>query len=323
MSRLSEAKRKYPSVNFDYWAKADPSKNGKYLSWIGLCVVNQEYYNYKQETFDSVMLLLKKFEKNQDKCKNFESYYTFASLQFTLDNLSESKKEIKDIGAIDIGAIDLGFHGDFQIIHLTNYKAAKLYCAGTKWYIVNEGIFKEYCCKSNIYVLIHQQTKTKLCLIISDTDDTIYSAKNIAFEIYDLFDFCKAFDINIKPAINKCENHYKQCKNPYLQIKNLYVRPSTLKDSINKTTFIKTLQKIQRKLSNEEIFDIIFKDSNTSIVNFINCIDFLCYFKEFHSIFQQCNKKLYCQVQYKQFNEVINCTVSKYWRDIDLDGGSK
>lgn len=185
MSRLSEVKKKYPAIDWKVWANADPSKNNKYLDWIG---ANQKDF----KSSDDAKILLLKFEQKLAKLDNKDiSKYSVKTLTTALDKAGKSIKEVKEEGAKLIAEID-----GAKIYFLNTFEAAKKYVAGTKWCISNEREFNSHCAEDNLFILI--KDKEKIAISVSCKIDKLklknrrYVNKKVTLYLDNDFDFCIA-----------------------------------------------------------------------------------------------------------------------------------
>src|ERR1700749_888291 len=129
MSRLETVKSKYPGIDWDVVRSADPSKNFKYLDWIGL--------NFVKSNTSEIKEVLTKFEKYQAKLPEKDiAKYDIASLKKKLEELGPSAKEAKIAGSVSLPDVD-----GVKIVFLEGQEAVKQYTAGTRWCISNYDTF--------------------------------------------------------------------------------------------------------------------------------------------------------------------------------------
>lgn len=154
MSRLTIVQEKYPTIDWNLWKEADPSKNFKYLEWIGK-------HQASLASPESSKQLLTNFEKCLAKLKQRDIFkWEPTSLKTEIDALGPSIKEIKENGAILVGEID-----GWKIHQIESLEACQKYAANTKWCITQEGHFTNYCSHSNIFIITKDDAK--FCLIVN------------------------------------------------------------------------------------------------------------------------------------------------------------
>ena len=256
MSRLETAKEKYPSISWEEAVKADPSKNHKYLDWIGA--------NYNEKP-DELKELLTQFEKKKDKLEEKDiNKYTLSSLKEALEKLAPSRKEAKIAGSYEVGEV-----GKFKIVMLEGPAAVKAYTAKTRWCLSNMKTFISYAKGSNIFVIINTENSEKICLTISKV------AKSIKFLNFYTSDdknhylnknnsiskFLGIKDIILEPVFQKClEYSSKHC--------NFWMTAAPKKDWKNYLDKIK-----QIGFNNEkEIYLLINKLGSIHTKSFLNFI---------------------------------------------------
>jgi hypothetical protein len=201
MSRLSEAQEKYPNLNWDTLKSFDPSKNHKYLDWLGKnAATNPKDLNK----------LIVEFEKRRDSLKEKDIYkYTATALKESLEKLNPSRKEQKITGATEITGDNIP--SDMKIYFIEGEGAVKQYFSGTRWCVSDFGTFREYCEDGNFYLVI--KNGQKICLHVQ---------RNNYVEIFDPTDneldddsvkfLLKFAGINAD-IIGICKAHYRKCKN--------------------------------------------------------------------------------------------------------------
>lgn len=203
MSRLEQAIIKYPNIDWTILKSFDPSPNFKYLDFIGknhsYCIANK------------LRQLLIKFEQKKNVLPEKDiNKYTAKSLEEALEKLELSRKETKSTGVVEV--IDPRIPKEIKIYLLEGYRAAKQYCAGTKWCISKKSTFYDYCSDGNLYVIL--KGKNKLAANVGTYPNN--------FELFDIDDDdldIKTFSLGMKFAgidcfIEKiCKDHYEKYKN--------------------------------------------------------------------------------------------------------------
>lgn len=173
MSRLETVQNKYPQINWESFKLFDPSKNGKYLDWLGS--------NAGSATSDDgnrLKNLIEEFERRKDSLKEKDIYkYSAETLQTEIQSLKPSIKEAKEAGIVDFGE----FEGT-RIVLLNTHAAAKKYCAETQWCISNPNTFYKYCKHSNIFVAIRNKSKIAIQVSIRGKSWTAFDTNDVRFE---------------------------------------------------------------------------------------------------------------------------------------------
>src|ERR1700749_2301883 len=151
MGRLETVKVKYPSIDWNLVKTADPSKNFKYLDWIGL--------NFAKSSVAEITDILTKFEKYKTKLSEKDiAKYDVVSLKKQLVDLGPSNKEVKELGCVRLEDVD-----GVKIVMLESKEAVTKYTAGTKWCISDYDTFLSYAKDKNIFVIT--ANKTKMCVV--------------------------------------------------------------------------------------------------------------------------------------------------------------
>jgi hypothetical protein len=159
--------------------------------------------------------MLVDFERRKDSLSFKDiNKYSFDSLKKELDNLSPSRKDQKNLGAVEVTNKDLP--SDIKIYLLEGPEAAKQYSAGTKWCISNPSTFLEYCESDNLYVVT--KGGRKFCLLIRGEDNyddynTLYDEKDNEFEVNDTVSFIFKFCGIEADIIGICEKHASKYPN--------------------------------------------------------------------------------------------------------------
>lgn len=229
MSRLSVVKEKYPKVNWKTWEKADPSKNFKYLDWIGK---NKTFFR----TPAAAKNLLINFEKHLSKLENKDiTRWEPAKLSAKLAEFGKTNSEKKNEGAELIGELD-----GAKIYCIKTYEAAKKYGAGTKWCITNLATWKNYNDEYHIFFVI--KDKLKICMICKHTGvfaDNIWTTDDTSHNVKTQFhsEIAQWYGIDLK-KINNLFVKYKEICVKYLE-KNPH-QTKKLLDIYNKLTVNKS-----------------------------------------------------------------------------------
>lgn len=208
MSRLDDVKVKYPNIDWNTVKTLDPSKNYKYLNWIGKNLPT----DYASSPIKDVLV---DFERRKDSLSFKDiNKYSFDSLKKELDSLTLSRKDQKNLGTVEVTNKDLP--PDIKIYLLEGPEAAKQYGAGTKWCISNPNTFLEYCESDNLYVVI--KGGRKFCLVVRGEDSyddysAIYDEKDNEFEVNDTIGFIFKFCGIEADIIGICEKHAEKHPN--------------------------------------------------------------------------------------------------------------
>lgn len=223
MSRLDTVKEKYPQINWDVFKTFDPSKNGKYLEWLGQEYTGPKTKSNVEKVGSELKDLIEKFERRKDSLKEKDIFkYTAKTLAAELETLKPSNKETKEQGVVDLGDV-----AGARVVMLENFEAAKKYCAGTKWCISNSQHFYRYCKDNNIFVAIRNNVKLalvipltkgyqKLYYTIYDETDRSYGRDDFNFNLKQdtrISNFRSRSDDPIKAVLDKCVEFSEKTKN--------------------------------------------------------------------------------------------------------------
>lgn len=271
MSRLSDVKVKYPSVDWERWKDADPSKNGKYLEWIGSNHNLIGLYGEETGNIASGVLKIKDALTTFETRKALFSHTEIKDYSFTLlidevAKLKPTRKEGKEIGVIEVGEVE-----GYKIIMLEGWEAVKAYCAGTKWCISKWETFLQYCEDNNVFII--SKGKNKLCIIVgiapnknnsvslNETiiylkgDEEIYSVSDAIECGGAIYSLCKFIEIDIESSLNvfdkDCEKIKKVCEGFSKKNQNVFFKFYHFESNIE------VIDKILKLEGNKEGFDII------------------------------------------------------------------
>jgi len=208
MSRLSEAQEKYPNLDWNTLKAFDPSKNHKYLDWLG-----------KNAATDPKELkqLIVEFEKRKDSLKEKDIYkYNVVSLKESLEKLNPSRKEQKTAGATELTGNNIP--SDVKIYFIEGEGAVKQYFSGTRWCVSDFSTFREYCKEGNFYLVI--KNGQKICLHVHGNYVDVFDPTDNELDSDSVKFLMKFAGINAD-IIGICKAHYRKYKNFWIDIKPL------------------------------------------------------------------------------------------------------
>jgi hypothetical protein len=207
MSRLSEAQAKYPDIAWDTIKLIDPSKNFKYLNWIGS--------NFKSSSADEIKNLLSRFEKIKDKLSEKDIVkYDVSSLKTAIEGAGKSNSEEKIAGAVYLPDVE-----GAKIVLLEGEKAVKSFTAGTRWCISSFVTFKSYAYDKNIFVAA--KNKTKFAIVTQGSEVQVFAPDDVSIPngtLKYVSQFCD--DGGLSKIIDSCKEYTKTNKNIWYTINN-------------------------------------------------------------------------------------------------------
>lgn len=170
--RLEDFKKKYQSLPDDVKndiIRNDPSKNKKYLDWIGRVV-----YSNPSIKLNDLFKDLKEFDKHQSILGDIYKYKTYDDLKQALSSRQKSNKETKREGANILINND-----EFLVVAPTNHDSCRYYGNKTNWCIVGaETWWNDYYYKNSIIIVFDKRDGEKYAVVGNNDYLTVYDDRD-------------------------------------------------------------------------------------------------------------------------------------------------